>query len=184
MTIVRPLCRLPILLPCLVLTLWIVVGASVAGKTTVELSSGRRFSGEIDSKTDEQLLWLRFGSGSAVILRPIAWQHVRSAVHAEKELSANAFRSLALSLAADAADDADDADALPPPPDPAESELDDTPTDVAEGPMGLVGQPLSEIERWAIEQTLRLTNSNREETARILGIGARTLYRKLDKYKP
>jgi two-component system response regulator HydG len=49
--------------------------------------------------------------------------------------------------------------------------------------MGLVGQPLSEIERWAIEQTLRLTNGNREETARILGIGARTLYRKLDKYK-
>jgi two-component system response regulator HydG len=28
-----------------------------------------------------------------------------------------------------------------------------------------------------------LTNGNREETARILGIGARTLYRKLDKYK-
>ncbi len=63
-------------------------------------------------------------------------------------------------------------------------EFEDTPTDVAEGPMGLVGQPLSEIERWAIEQTLRLTNGNREETARILGIGARTLYRKLDKYKP
>ena len=30
---------------------------------------------------------------------------------------------------------------------------------------------------------LKLTNGNREETARILGIGARTLYRKLDKYK-
>jgi two-component system response regulator HydG len=62
-------------------------------------------------------------------------------------------------------------------------DLEDATADVAEGPMGLVGQPLSEIERWAIEQTLRLTNSNREETARILGIGARTLYRKLDKYK-
>ncbi len=60
---------------------------------------------------------------------------------------------------------------------------EDAAADAAEGPMGLVGQPLSEIERWAIEQTLRLTNSNREETARILGIGARTLYRKLDKYK-
>jgi two-component system response regulator HydG len=60
---------------------------------------------------------------------------------------------------------------------------EDVSTDVAEGPLGLVGQPLSEIERWAIEQTLQLTNGNREETARILGIGARTLYRKLDKYK-
>ena len=34
----------------------------------------------------------------------------------------------------------------------------------------------------AIKQTLKLANGNREETARILGIGARTLYRKLDKY--
>ena len=51
-----------------------------------------------------------------------------------------------------------------------------------EGPWGLVGQPMEEIEKWAIQQTLRLANGNREETARILGIGARTLYRKLDKY--
>jgi two-component system response regulator HydG len=48
--------------------------------------------------------------------------------------------------------------------------------------LGLIGQSLDEIERWAIEQTLKLTNGNREETARILGIGARTLYRKLEKY--
>jgi two-component system response regulator HydG len=48
--------------------------------------------------------------------------------------------------------------------------------------MGLIGQPLSEIERWAVEQTLRLTGGNREETARILGIGARTLYRKIKEY--
>jgi two-component system response regulator HydG len=47
----------------------------------------------------------------------------------------------------------------------------------------LIGQPLSVIERWAIEQTLQLTNDNREEAAKILGIGARTLYRRLDQYK-
>ena len=51
-----------------------------------------------------------------------------------------------------------------------------------EGPANLVGRPLHEIERWAIEQTLRLTGGNREETARILGIGARTLYRRLEQY--
>jgi two-component system, NtrC family, response regulator HydG len=49
-------------------------------------------------------------------------------------------------------------------------------------PAHLVGQPLSEIERWAIQQTLQLTGGNREETARVLGIGARTLYRKLKEY--
>lgn len=53
----------------------------------------------------------------------------------------------------------------------------------AEGPSHLIGQPLDNIERWAIEETLKLTNGNREEAARILDIGARTLYRKLEKYK-
>src|SRR6056297_1189960 len=51
------------------------------------------------------------------------------------------------------------------------------------GPSELIGQPLSAIERWAIEETLTLTGNNREEAAKILGIGARTLYRRLDQYK-
>ncbi len=49
-------------------------------------------------------------------------------------------------------------------------------------PSDLIGRPLSEVERWAIEETLQLTGGNREESARILGIGARTLYRKLKEY--
>lgn len=49
--------------------------------------------------------------------------------------------------------------------------------------MGLIGQPLNVIERWAIEETLKLTHDNRDEAAKILGIGARTLYRRLDQYK-
>jgi two-component system response regulator HydG len=51
------------------------------------------------------------------------------------------------------------------------------------GPTELLGKSMDEIERWAIEQTLQLTSGNREEAARILGIGARTLYRKLEKYQ-
>lgn len=51
------------------------------------------------------------------------------------------------------------------------------------GPSDLIGKPLSVIERWAIEKTLELTNDNREEAAKILKIGARTLYRRLDQYK-
>ncbi|MFO1063554.1 MAG: sigma-54 dependent transcriptional regulator [Pirellulales bacterium] len=47
----------------------------------------------------------------------------------------------------------------------------------------LIGQTMDVIERWAIEETLKLTNGNREEAAKILSIGARTLYRKLDKYR-
>ena len=46
----------------------------------------------------------------------------------------------------------------------------------------LLGQPMAEIEKWAILETLKLTNGNREEAAKILKIGARTLYRKLSSY--
>ncbi len=71
-------------------------------------------------------------------------------------------------------------------------DVDDLPPDLAElpaadtvstsGPAELIGQPLSEIEKWAYQQTLKLTNGNREEAARILGIGERTVYRKLKEY--
>ena len=47
----------------------------------------------------------------------------------------------------------------------------------------LVGKSLKEIERWAIGQTLRLAGGNREETANILGISERNLYRKLREYE-
>jgi two-component system response regulator HydG len=47
----------------------------------------------------------------------------------------------------------------------------------AAGPDNLVGKPLSEIERYYSEKTLEMTEGNREEAARILGIGERTLYR-------
>ena len=51
------------------------------------------------------------------------------------------------------------------------------------GETDLIGKSMDHIERWAIEETLKLTNGNREEAARILDIGARTLYRKLEKYQ-
>ncbi len=74
-----------------------------------------------------------------------------------------------------------DVDDLPP-------ELADAPASTpgsssAAGPSDLIGKTMDEIERWAIEETLKLTNNNREEAAKVLGIGARTLYRKLDKYQ-
>ena len=47
----------------------------------------------------------------------------------------------------------------------------------------MIGQPLDAYEKHAIAETLKLTNGNREEAARILCIGARTLYRKLEKYE-
>jgi two-component system response regulator HydG len=50
------------------------------------------------------------------------------------------------------------------------------------GASQLVGHSLDEIEKYYIAETLKQTNGNREEAARLLGIGERTLYRKLKEY--
>ena len=55
-----------------------------------------------------------------------------------------------------------------------------------DGPAGvdvLVGKSLEEIEKHYIIETLKRTAGNREEAAKILGIGERTLYRKLKEYR-
>jgi two-component system, NtrC family, response regulator HydG len=46
----------------------------------------------------------------------------------------------------------------------------------------LVGRPLDEVEKYCIAETLKMTGGNREEAARLLQIGERTLYRKLKEY--
>ncbi len=51
------------------------------------------------------------------------------------------------------------------------------------GPGALAGRPLAEVERYYIEQALALTGGNREEAARLLGIGERTLYRDLKEWE-
>lgn len=74
-------------------------------------------------------------------------------------------------------------------------DLDDLPDEVAgeaavEAPLpaagladrSLVGKTLEDVERYIIGETLKLTAGNREEAAKILGIGERTLYRKIKSY--
>ncbi len=46
----------------------------------------------------------------------------------------------------------------------------------------LAGVPLDELEKKAIAETLAKTQGNREKAAKILGIGERTLYRKIKEY--
>jgi two-component system, NtrC family, response regulator HydG len=47
---------------------------------------------------------------------------------------------------------------------------------------GLAGRPMSDLERDAIRETLKLTGGNRKAAADMLQIGERTLYRKIEKY--
>ncbi len=52
----------------------------------------------------------------------------------------------------------------------------------ASAPANLAGVSLNELEKKAIVDTLARTQGNREKAARILGIGERTLYRKIKEY--
>jgi transcriptional regulator of acetoin/glycerol metabolism len=50
------------------------------------------------------------------------------------------------------------------------------------GPPDLAGMTMADVEKLHIMNTLRMFGGNRERTAKALGIGARTLYRKLREY--
>jgi len=58
-----------------------------------------------------------------------------------------------------------------------------TSTDIVPaGPPNLAGLSMADVEKLHIMNTLRMFGGNREKTAKALGIGARTLYRKLRDY--
>ena len=70
-------------------------------------------------------------------------------------------------------------------------DVSDIPPDIAKRPqltagsgaaIELAGVPLDELEKKAIAETLIKTKGNREQAAKILGIGERTLYRKIKEY--
>lgn len=70
-------------------------------------------------------------------------------------------------------------------------DVPDIPTDISRlrqlapgkaGAKNLAGVRLGELEKQAIIDTLAKTNNNREKAAKILGIGERTLYRKIREY--
>ncbi len=69
--------------------------------------------------------------------------------------------------------------------------LDDVPETVRVGGGGgaarsagsdLAGRSLAEVERDLIRENLKAFGGNREKTAKVLGIGERTLYRKIKEY--
>jgi two-component system response regulator HydG len=56
------------------------------------------------------------------------------------------------------------------------------PAEHGAGGYELAGRSLAEVERELIRANLALLDGNREKTARALGIGERTLYRKIKEY--
>jgi DNA-binding NtrC family response regulator len=65
---------------------------------------------------------------------------------------------------------------------PEQVRATDEPEDTRASVGSLAGASLQQLEKRAIRETLRLTKGNREQAATMLGIGERTLYRKLKEY--
>jgi two-component system response regulator HydG len=55
-------------------------------------------------------------------------------------------------------------------------------TPVSPGSDSLIGRPLVDVEKYYIQRALEFTEGRREEAAQLLGIGERTLYRKIKEY--
>jgi two-component system response regulator HydG len=53
---------------------------------------------------------------------------------------------------------------------------------ISRGADGLIGRPFTEVEKFYIERALELTGGKREEAAKMLEIGERTMYRKIKEY--
>jgi two-component system response regulator HydG len=63
-----------------------------------------------------------------------------------------------------------------------DTEQDEGAGNGSRGGGSLAGASLEQLEKRAIRETLKMTGGNREQTAKLLGIGERTLYRKLKEY--
>ena len=55
-------------------------------------------------------------------------------------------------------------------------------TDAGSGADTLIGRPLVDVEKYYLQRALEITGGRREEAANMLGIGERTLYRKIKEY--
>ena len=62
-------------------------------------------------------------------------------------------------------------------------QLPDADEELPSGADGLIGRPMTEVEKYYIQRALDLTDGNREEASRMLEIGERTLYRKIKEYE-
>ena len=62
---------------------------------TIEVEGGAKFTGLVDSRTDERRLWLRFEEGTAAIWRPFTWQRVVAASHAGRSVATSDLPDLA-----------------------------------------------------------------------------------------
>jgi hypothetical protein len=87
-----------IVLSLLVTSLNTTARAAASEPIEVQLASGRTFTAQVDVRTDETTLWLRFQTASTLLLRPVAWDQVVSATVAGRTLDAQQLQAAAADL--------------------------------------------------------------------------------------
>ena len=79
--------------------LCLAISVSNAQETiTVKLTSGRSFTGMVDQQTDNDRLWLRYGTNGTTVIRPIAWERVVQATHNGTNIDSPEVIDLAINL--------------------------------------------------------------------------------------
>lgn len=71
---------------------WAAVRPVEAVEATVRVVGGRRFTAEVDARSDGEHLRLRFDAGTTTILRPIAWSAIAEAAYQGRTYTAQGFR--------------------------------------------------------------------------------------------
>ena len=67
---------------------------------SIRLNDGSTLTAEVHPRTNDEHLWLRFGSGRAVILRGVPWNRITEATAGDEKIDAAALRQLAAEQAA------------------------------------------------------------------------------------
>lgn len=62
---------------------------------SLRLTDGRKMTAELHPRTNDEHLWLRFGSGPAVILRGVAWERILESRINDEPVSAATLRQMA-----------------------------------------------------------------------------------------
>lgn len=75
---------------------WATALQATAEPITVGVKSGRRFTAEIDVRSNAEKLWLRFSKETSSILRPIEWSAITEIRRGEETLSIEQVRTDAI----------------------------------------------------------------------------------------
>jgi hypothetical protein len=73
----------------------IAAGAEAGEQMTVRLQSGRTFTAQIDARTDNRRLWLRFENGAMTLWRPVRWDRVVEGTYQGQTLTPAKVRAAA-----------------------------------------------------------------------------------------